>query len=853
MKMVINWENILKHVEKPARYLGGEWNEIRKDPQSVKAKIALVFPDVYEIGMSYLGQKILYSLLNRHPSLLAERVFSPWIDLEQELRSQNVPLCSLENKIPLFQFDIIGFSLLYELNYTNILTILHLGRIPLFSSERQEESPLVIAGGPAVFNPEPVADIFDFFLIGDGEEAFIEIVQKFLHLKKAGLDRKAALKEMAKIQGVYVPSLYNPYQPGGTCLLAVEPAKGLPEKIRKRLFSAFDQALFPENIVVPHIKAVFDRVSVEVERGCPQKCRFCQAASLYFPPRAKRPSCVVRNVLNSLCATGYEDASLASLSISDYPYLDEVVNILMENFEEKKISLSLPSLRPKGLTSGIARSILKVKKTGFTLVPEAGSERLRRVINKNLQDVEIFEAAENAFSQGWRLLKFYFMVGLPTETDEDLQGIASMVQEIIRIGYRILKTAPRINLSISSFIPKPHTPFQWLAMEEERILEEKHRFIKSRLRKYPFVRFKEHSLRASRIEAVFSRGDRRLNLALWEAWNRGARFDSWKDLFRYHLWKEAFEDQDIDVDLYLGTHRKDETLPWDHIDTGIKKSHLWQELERALEEKSTPSCLETSCRTCQGCSFPALIKRTYHEDIKRPEISFPEWGKKSDHIIRYRAFYSKVQNARFLSHKDLNHTIQRGFRRAGIPILHSRGFHPKMLISYLPALPLGMEGRREVLEFKSPSVFQEREFLGRINTSLPEGIRFIGLKKLEDHCHRLHQDLEAMIYSFDLKAPEIRGLFEIAENTDETSSEIWEKLEKRVSEFFLMHEELSFLKADVDRKSGKLLLRIPYPTRKGIRPQKIVEQMLGIKNSVFLMCREDIHFKKRNKEASFSP
>ncbi|MQY57296.1 TIGR03960 family B12-binding radical SAM protein, partial [bacterium] len=490
-----NLEEILKDVEKPGRYLGGEWNQIKKDPSSVQIKVALVFPDLYEVGMSYLGQKILYSLLNDNPKILAERVFTPWIDFEQKLRSEKIPLYSLENKIPLDEFDILGFSLLYELNYSNILTILDLARIPVFSSDRSLDHPLVMAGGPAVFNPEPVADVFDLFLIGDGEEAFLEILEKFRSLRKDSKDKSDLLKEMAKTSGVYVPSLYNTYLPDGAHLLAVKPEQDAPLNILKRVLYPFHEAHFPEKIVVPDIKIIFDRVSVEVARGCSQKCRFCQASSVYFPPRVKSPSYVLDTILNSLKLTGYDDTSLASLSISDYPYLGPIVDALMEKLAEKKISLSLPSLRPKGLSSDIAESIIKVRKTGFTLVPEAGTDRLRRVINKKMEDDDIREASQIAFSQGWRLLKMYFMVGLPTEKDEDLEGIVNLIQEVVRIGQKILKSAPQINLSVSSFIPKPHTPFQWIKMEDEPSLREKYGFLKSRLKRYPSVRLIRHPLK----------------------------------------------------------------------------------------------------------------------------------------------------------------------------------------------------------------------------------------------------------------------------------------------------------------------------------------------------------------------
>ncbi len=843
MKTAKAWEDILKRVEKPGRYLGGEWNEIRKDPRRVKAKIALVFPDIYEIGMSYLGQKILYAILNQHPSFLAERVFTPWVDFEQELRSKNIPLLSLENKLPLSRFDIIGFSLLYELNYTNILTILDLGRIPLFSSERKQNSPLIIAGGPAAFNPEPVADIFDLFLVGDGEEAFVEIAERFVSLKEKELEREAILKELAKIKGVYVPSLYIPYHPAESSLLAVKALQDAPSKIEKRVFFPLDQASFPEKIVVPNVKIVFDRVGVEVERGCPQKCRFCQATNIYFPPRAKSPSFVLQNIMKSLDATGYEAASLAALSISDYPYLDEVVVTLMDNLEERKISLSLPSLRPKGLTSDIARSIIRVKKTGFTLVPEAGSERLRRVLNKNLQDREIFEAAETAFSLGWRLLKLYFMVGLPTETEDDLEGIVAMVKEIISMGSRILKSSPRINLSISSFIPKPHTPFQWLAMEEEEFLREKHRFIKSRLKKYPFVKFKEHSLKTSLIEAVFSRGDRRLTPVLHEAWQNGARFDSWKDLFRFQTWMETFKAQDIDYRLYLGGRGKDEILPWDHIDPGINKSYLLEEMEKSLREEPTPSCLEVSCEKCKGCSYSSLLPKKHEKEVKKPAIHSPPLGKKTDHAIRYRAFYSKIQNARYLSHLDLNNVIQRSFRRANISIIHSEGYHPKMIISYIPALPLGMEGKREALEFKSLYLFQEKQFITHLNANLPSGIKFLELRRLDEKTPGLNQDLGRLVYSIDLNAPEMKRVLEIKDQKKDYSSQEWERIEKQIEATLHKNKESDPEEVFVDKKSGKLLLCFNYSAQKGIRPRQIVENAFGIKNPVFMMTREAALFK----------
>lgn len=845
MEERIDLEEILKRVEKPGRYLGGEWNEIVKDPQRVKVKIALVFPDLYEIGMSYLGQKILYFILNNHPSFLAERVFAPWIDFEQRLKSQKIPLLSIENKIPLSEFDVIGFSLLYELNYSNILTILDLGQIPFLSEERSLKNHLVIAGGPAVFNPEPLAHIFDLFLVGDGEEAFIEIVENFIRFKDELKNKEAILKELAKIKGVYVPSLYTPYRPPKSSFFVLRPSKDVPEKIEKRILFPFHKTAFPEKIVVPNVRAVFDRVAVEVERGCSQKCRFCQASSIYFPPRARSPSYVLQNVLRSLRLTGYEDASLMSLSVGDYPYLDEIVRILMDKLEERKISLSLSSLRPRGLSPGVAQSIIRVRKTGFTLVPEAGTERLRRVINKNLQDREILEASQNAFSQGWRLLKLYFMVGLPTERDEDLEGIVSIVTEIIKIGYKILKSAPRINLSISSFIPKPHTPFQWLEMEAEKILREKHRFLKLRLKKYPFVKFKDHSVKNSLLEAVFSRGDRRLNQVLLESWRRGARFDSWKDLFKFRIWGGAFERENIDYHLYLRALKKNEVLPWDHIDTGLKKSHLLKELEKALREESTVSCFEAPCKECQGCSFSSFLKKKFPEKVQIPEDHFSLFGQKTENVFRYRAFYSKRHKARYLSHIDLNNVIQRSMRRAGISIVHSKGFHPKMIISCLPALPLGMEGKKEVLEFKAQYLFLEKDFISHINKYLPSGIEFLSLRKIKEFEPFLHDDIKTFVYSVDLESQEIKkALEEYREENGDHLSNDWETIEKLVGDFLKIFKEESVERIYLDREVSKLFLHHKYSSRKSIRPQEIAQKIFRVKNPIFLMAREKTLFKK---------
>ena len=826
-------ERVLRAVEKPGRYVGGEWNQKRKDPRKVKAKVALVFPDAYEIGMSYLGQKILYHVLNARPDVLAERVFAPWPDFERGLRDAGIPLYSLENRIPLGDFDVIGFSLLYELNYSNILTVLDLGGIPARAADREEGVPLVIAGGPAVFNPEPVAEVFDLMLAGDGEESFLEIVDKVVAMKKAGASRSEAVRELAAVRGAYVPSLYDAVPTEGSPLLVPEPRGDAPVRIRKRILETFRDSEFPEAIVVPSLRAVFDRVAVEAARGCPQNCRFCQAASLYFPFRVKDPDRLVRTMGSSLGKTGYEDASLTALSISDYPRLEETVRVLMGGFEKRKISLSLSSLRPRGLSAEIVENIVKVRKTGFTLVPEAGTERLRRVINKKMGDREIHDAVAYAFSKGWKLVKLYFMVGLPTETDEDLAGIVALVREVIGAGQKILGTPPRIHLSVSSFIPKPHTAFQWAAMDDGDTLAAKQEYLRSELRRSRSVEFKRHPVDVSLLEAAFSRGDRRLNGVLRTAWTAGARFDSWGDRFEPRLWEEAFSREGVDPGIYRGALDTGARLPWDHMETGIRKSHFAREYRLALEGTPSPACLETACGPCAACDVPHL-RLTPRASDEEPLVSLrepPLMGTPSAGPERYRAVYSKRGNARFLSHIDLIHVLERAFRRAGVDVAKSQGFHPKMLMTYAPALALGMEGLAEPMEFRAPFLYEEEGFMKRLNRVLPPGLRITGIERLVPGAPSLSRVLKGAVYALDLRDHGIE------ETLSKDGKHPTIRALKALVEGYESRKPASVGLA-LDGTKRKLFMTIPLVEGKNPRPQDIAGDIFGVTGAVYALTRE---------------
>ena len=598
-------EKLFMSVQKPVRYMGGEFNAVMKDPAKVDVRYAFLFPDTYEVGMSHLGMKILYHSINARDDAWCERVFSPWVDMADLMRQNDIPLFSLESRTPIKEFDLLGITLQYEMSFTNILEALDLAGIPLRREDRTE-GPFVICGGPCAFNPEPLAPFVDLVALGDGEEETQQTIDLYKKWKAAGLPREAYLKMAAEIPGIYVPSLYDvSYNADGTIeSVTPKPGSGAPEVVRKAMVKNLDDAAYPEKLIVPYGEIVHNRIMLEIFRGCTRGCRFCQAGMIYRPVRERNIDRLMEMADKLVSSTGYDEISLMSLSSGDYSCLPELAHRMVEKFAARRVRIALPSQRIDNVLTDTLKETQKVKKTALTLAPEAGTQRLRDVINKGVTEDDLIRSVTDAFDQGWSAVKLYFMLGLPTETDEDVLGIADLAEKVRRCYFSISKErrAPglRITVSASVFVPKNDTPFQWAAQLDYENVVRRQQLLKQALNRIKGVDFKYHAPDVSYIEAVFARGDRRLGEAMERAWRMGCRFDGWSDQFRYDLWLKAFEETGVDPDFYATRQRPaDEVFPWDHLDCGVTKAYLRSEWEKAMRAECTRDCR----KGCTGCGM----------------------------------------------------------------------------------------------------------------------------------------------------------------------------------------------------------------------------------------------------------
>jgi radical SAM family uncharacterized protein/radical SAM-linked protein len=760
-------------VQKPARYLGGEFGARVKDWSSVEARVCLAFPDLYDIGMSHLGFKILYRLLNDDPRTLAERAYAPWIDMEAQLRQRGLPLVSCESARPLRDFDVVGFSLQFELTYTNVLGMLDLGGIPLRSDARGEDDPLVVAGGPTATHPEPLAPFLDAVVIGDGEERTTEVALVWTRSKKAGLPRAERLRALAALEGVYVPSLYETARQEDTGFTVVARARTpeAPLPVRRTLVDDLNRYPFPDDSPIGGPEAIFDRMSIEVARGCTEGCRFCQAGMIYRPVRERDPEQIVQTIVSAVKKSGYDEASLTSLSTADYSCIAPLVKKVTDALAPKRVSLGVSSLRAYGLDENVLDDMSRVRATGVTFAPEAGTQRMRDVINKNVTEEQLLETADRIFSRGWSAMKLYFMIGLPTEREEDVRAIPQVGGRARAIGRRAkakLGTpgAPKVTVSVSTHVPKPHTPFQWCAMDAADTVREKQGWLEEEARAAK-VDLRMHDSDTSWLEGVFARGDRSLAPVLERAYRAGARFDSWEDQKKMAVWEAAFAAEGVDPAVYLGTIPVSARLPWDHISVGLEEGFLLREYRKALADRLSLPCgkvagafvhatnladagAETRKLVCYDCGIACdlgamreqrlVFLRNLGADAPRPpapphvprvernaaEVQSGQAAARRALSRRYRFVYEKIGTAAYLSHLDVIRALPRAFRRLELPLAYSQGFHPKPDLTFGPALSLGVSSLGEVVDVKIEADVDPVALLAELSAGAQPGLRFVG-------------------------------------------------------------------------------------------------------------------------------
>lgn len=905
------YASFLENVTKPTRYTGAEYGVVTKPWDSVDARVCLAFPDIYDIGMSHLGYRILYKILNDHPQILAERCYTPWIDMQAELKKRSLPLTSLESVRPLRDFDVVGFSLQFELTYTNILLMLDMGGIPLRAEDRGEDDPLVIAGGPVATHPEPISPFIDAILIGDGEEATTEMTLTWIEGKKAGLSRKERLQRLSGIVGVYVPSLYSVREEKETGFFVVEPpAHDLaPYPIERRLVPDINDYPFPDEFPVGGPEAIFDRMSIEVARGCTEGCRFCQAGMIYRPVRERDPETIISTVESALQKSGQDEVSLTALSTADVSCISPLIKRLVEKTAPERVSLSVASLRAYGLSEDLLDDMRKVRTAGLTFAPEAGTQRMRDVINKNVTEEQLMETAERVFSRGFDRMKLYFILGLPTETDEDVLGIAQVGKNAHAVGKRLGKR-PTVTVSVSVHVPKPHTPFQWCKMDDLEEVKRKQYMLKDELRGKKGIGLRLHDSTTSELEGVLARGDRRLGDVIERAYRNGAFFDSWDDQFKKDVWLEAFEHFQIDTSPFLSTIPLSARLPWDHIDVGLEDGFLAREYRKALSSRLSPPCgkakgmfihhtnvedasADARKLVCYDCGIACDLSRMRESRVgflskmgadvpgKRaslPVISDEAQKRKNgpekyrpprpgNPPVRVRLGYEKCGPAALLGHLDFIRELPRMIRRAGVRTWYTEGFHPKPDMSFGPALALGIASVGEYIDVKLIDPPEPEELVQRLNQVAARGVRFVGAAHLGEQDPGLSKIVDEARYVFGI-ASDVLRTGEESEPPEKALARLLDDFETR--EEVTVERDVKGIKRKIDVKQGISDLRlggsserelldragivgslvtfavsVPMSAAGAVRPREIVEA-LGGKELPFVALRVGLMAKGRS-------